>query len=44
MNCIGPIPTLLHRVCKLSGTMFINFQEVALYLNLFGMPTAGDNF
>lgn len=39
MNCIGPIPTLLHRVCKLSATMFINFQEVELYLSLPGMPT-----
>lgn len=40
MNCIGPIKTLLHGVCKLSATMFINFQEIALYPSLSGMPTA----
>jgi len=40
MNCVGPIPTLLHGVCKLSATMFINFQEIALYPSLSGMPTA----
>jgi hypothetical protein len=40
MNCIDPIPTLLHRVCKLSATMFINFQEVELYLSLARMPIA----